>query len=1354
MSGFRTIVESLSSQDPDVLLSTLMDLSSSLAYQGEDPLRMFPANRAFPILAQLVGHPLPDIGILAARCLCNLVSALPMTSSLLGKAEIMTAIVAPLQTPADMDIAEQCISILDHSTQAAVSPEEEVANKNGLAEALLESRAAPALLTFLDFWPMPVQRQCFAIIARMFALCERSRLSEQLESFASVFIQSLKMNHGDDPELSKNLIVALSNCVETSSGSTSRLFGISDDPAAEDSVLLVFARIMQKSKSRTIVDSCIRIFGRLAQEFRMEPLPLVQLWIREHVFEALRNAFDVMRAGVILDILLNTFPPRDADNGIVERRMVKRGSLLEDYVREPYEQVFPILFPHVLQMYNTLKGVDLQRKCLLLLSQMIDHSSSAFLREALRPLPVSSLVSNVLRTPDLRKEALFMVKVLLDRLNDVYERCFEKEGVFFVLGSLGENVLQIAGREVAGVGDKIRNLSSISSQLSEKMMCHNGVRIDSDEDDLLESLFCEIGDEEGISVFEVEQSSIVPVLLSFVDCPNVSACVRSHRHEIIVKLSRRYPAAVSNLVSALVDSLSPELDAIRLAEADHSSNTSWNRNHMRVHLSVVSRKTKKESDAAAGPRRTPARSPDRRLYLQQRIRDLEQIKRKVDSLKTHGETESLREALAEAESLMAKLKSEPSFHESDLSGPQAPSADDASDVFDSRPAENLEEVADEEYGNEEPLEEEESLEEGDEEDVAVIPAGDGSPAVDRTTASVSVDSPKTTSPNASPKPTPFASESCSGSGSGSGSVSVSVSVSNNNLQHSAEEMIEVEEDKGIALSEPLASINQLIQYMNLSSPVVSVSFNGVAVRNTTNSVISAAFKSYPASTTAHPLSLPLWRTTHLLRVYTFEQTLPNPELGTIGREDVFLLLKILDELLDGIVSRSTFNHSRLSQSVVAACADPVLIATSGMPGALSLILDRYPFLVTFDSRRAFYESFSLGPLRGAARFARTHPHSDLYRGGLKKNKIRLDRATIVPSAVKAFKLAGSQLDAIMEFEFFNEEGTGSGPSNEFYAVLAQKLSLMNTLWYTNTSRGFFPSPSPAMGASEPTYRMVGQMIARALVDRRLVDFPVNSFVWSYVMADDPEVHITSEILDNDDRLEMIVSLIDPGLVFSLKNLVLKDFETSDEIENLCLMFVLPGYPDCELMERGSSRSVCTKADVLEYRRLVFRYLLCGSSIRSKLAWIRAGFFSVLPSFPRKLFSSEELDALLCGSRDESIWDVEALYEHVRLDHGYTASSVVIRSLFEVLCELQPEEQALFVKFLTGTPRLPIGGLRNLEPKFTVVRKVVDSGNVDDSLPSVMTCQNYLKLPEYSSKDILASKLRMAIREGQEGFSLS
>lgn len=57
--------------------------------------------------------------------------------------------------------------------------------------------------------------------------------------------------------------------------------------------------------------------------------------------------------------------------------------------------------------------------------------------------------------------------------------------------------------------------------------------------------------------------------------------------------------------------------------------------------------------------------------------------------------------------------------------------------------------------------------------------------------------------------------------------------------------------------------------------------------------------------------------------------------------------------------------------------------------------------------------------------------------------------------------------------------------------------------------------------------------------------------------------------------------------------------------------------------------------------------------------------------------------------------------------------------------------------------------------FTVVCKPSeDPYTSDDYLPSVMTCVNYLKLPAYSSREVMNRQLSKAIKEGQGAFHLS
>jgi E3 ubiquitin-protein ligase TRIP12 len=149
---------------------------------------------------------------------------------------------------------------------------------------------------------------------------------------------------------------------------------------------------------------------------------------------------------------------------------------------------------------------------------------------------------------------------------------------------------------------------------------------------------------------------------------------------------------------------------------------------------------------------------------------------------------------------------------------------------------------------------------------------------------------------------------------------------------------------------------------------------------------------------------------------------------------------------------------------------------------------------------------------------------------------------------------------------------------------------------------------------------------------------------------------------------------------------------------------------------------------------------------------RTGFSSVFSLDPMRIFSLLEVDRVFCGLR-HSEWNVEELNDACKPDHGYTSESAVVQWFYEVLSSFDRDEQRQFVSFVTGSPNLPVGGFCSLQPRLTIVPKS-RGPQADLELPSVMTCQNYVKLPEFSSKAILSAKLRLAVCEGQGSFLLS
>ncbi|KAI3780445.1 hypothetical protein L2E82_10426 [Cichorium intybus] len=82
---------------------------------------------------------------------------------------------------------------------------------------------------------------------------------------------------------------------------------------------------------------------------------------------------------------------------------------------------------------------------------------------------------------------------------------------------------------------------------------------------------------------------------------------------------------------------------------------------------------------------------------------------------------------------------------------------------------------------------------------------------------------------------------------------------------------------------------------------------------------------------------------------------------------------------------------------------------------------------------------------------------------------------------------------------------------------------------------------------------------------------------------------------------------------------------------------------------------------------------------------------VFPIKNLEIFIDEESERLIC---------LNQLSDLIKFDHGYTASSPPIIHFLEVIQKFYYEQQKAFVKFVTGAPRLPIGGLASLNLKLT------------------------------------------------------
>jgi E3 ubiquitin-protein ligase TRIP12 len=323
-------------------------------------------------------------------------------------------------------------------------------------------------------------------------------------------------------------------------------------------------------------------------------------------------------------------------------------------------------------------------------------------------------------------------------------------------------------------------------------------------------------------------------------------------------------------------------------------------------------------------------------------------------------------------------------------------------------------------------------------------------------------------------------------------------------------------------------------------------------------------------------------------------------------------------------------------------------------------------------------------------------------------------------------------------------------------------------------------------------------MAKAILDQRVMDIQLHPLFLSMLLDGDRYVALLSM-----HQLYMI----DAQLASSLQHLLMikedNDRTAKRTISDMGLTFTLPGYENISLLSdmTGSSHldlksKILDEDNVISYCNAVLHWSLC-EGIQWQVSIVREAFESILPLRTlATLFSPTELLMLISGDRLSVGWPIELLQEVIEVEHGYTCGSPIVRWFLRLLADLNLQERKLFLRFLTGSGTLPVGGWRALKPRLTIVKKVMSPTlsantnttsiststsstsasststsstvtstlfrtsngygpcNVDDMLPSVTTCMNYLKLPDYSSETILRERLLCAIREGQSSFDLS
>ncbi|CAD6233691.1 GSCOCG00007258001-RA-CDS [Cotesia congregata] len=462
------------------------------------------------------------------------------------------------------------------------------------------------------------------------------------------------------------------------------------------------------------------------------------------------------------------------------------------------------------------------------------------------------------------------------------------------------------------------------------------------------------------------------------------------------------------------------------------------------------------------------------------------------------------------------------------------------------------------------------------------------------------------------------------------------------------------------------------------------------------------------------------------------------------------------------VNPDDFTSKKITNKVIQQIQDPLALAAGALPAWCEELARSCPFLLPFETRRLYFSCTAFG-------------------------------------ASRSIVWLQTQRDAILE----RQRAPGLSPRRDdtgYYVIRASGLFLAP-----------LPQNSEACDRAVRYFWFLGVFLAKVLQDNRLVDLPLSRSFLKLMCRGDIANNVNEKIgltgvtqesisssmassfiseegetdglnsLEPSPWYDGILGIEDLVMVDPVRGEFLKEIQavasrrertisegcsSSDEdpirinhpsgtsvaIEDLGLtMSYSPGskvfgYDHEELVEGGYDVGI-TVDNAREYAELTIDYCL-NKGIARQLESFKAGFSKVFPMEKLHAFSPEEIRAMLCGEQNPH-WTREDLLNYTEPKLGYTRESPGFQRFVNVLMSLTGPERKAFLQFATGCSALPPGGLCNLHPRLTVVRKV-DAGA--GGYPSVNTCVHYLKLPEYPTEEMLKERLLAATRE--RGFHLN
>lgn len=394
----------------------------------------------------------------------------------------------------------------------------------------------------------------------------------------------------------------------------------------------------------------------------------------------------------------------------------------------------------------------------------------------------------------------------------------------------------------------------------------------------------------------------------------------------------------------------------------------------------------------------------------------------------------------------------------------------------------------------------------------------------------------------------------------------------------------------------------------------------------------------------------------------------------------------------------------------------------GCLGPLIRTTQLRPF-VEFNNKRKFFTN-ELKKLRGSREAMGSMAHITLRRSHIFDDSF---------GQLREMATAEDWQTSSLRITFQGEEGIDAGGLlREWYLLVSQAMFNQNyALFEPTNDGGYQPSQLSSVNVNHlDLFKFVGRVVGKAIVDGQLMEAHFTRSFYKHMLG--LPVHYTD------------LEAIDSQVFKSCKDIMeqpLADIGLEDTLTFAAVVERFGKMETVELIPNGKEIYV-TEENKAEYVRLNAHHRMT-SAIRSQIDNFLDGFYDLVPAELISLFSPAEVELLICGLPAVDVDDLQANTDY----GGYRSSDSIIGWFWEEIKGYSKEEKAMFLQFVTGTSKVPLGGFAALTgmqgpQKFKIVR-----GHEPEHLPSAHTCYNQLDLPSYRSQQELHDKLLLAITEG-------